>query len=113
MIRSFIATLVLFAGTGWADMASMRDRLPKLVELKNQGLVGEKLDGTVGTVKDDAGAASVVAAENQDRLSIYQERARQSKVGLPEFLKVMGEERIKKEPSGRFVQDASGSWKRK
>lgn len=113
-MKKLLLALVTFACVGaWADMASMSARLPKLVELKEQGLLGEKRDGMIGVVKQGGEAASVADAENKDRLAIYQERANAGKVGLPEFLKIMGEQRIQKEPGGRYIQDGSGNWVKK
>ena len=113
MNKILLAVFAFATCVSWADMASMAARIPKLVELKDQGIIGEKRDGMVGAVKSSADAADVVAAENKDRLTIYQERAATAKVGLTEFLKVMGDERIQKEPAGRYVQDASGAWIKK
>jgi uncharacterized protein len=96
-----------------ADLSSMAARVHQLVPLKEKGLVGEKRDGMVGVVKDGENAAEVVAAENRDRLEIYQARAREGGVALPAFMKIMGEERQKKEPGGRMIQNESGNWIRK
>ncbi len=104
---------LLLTGSVYADLESMKARVPKLVALKDAGLVGEKRDGMVGVVKSGADAASVVAAENKDRLEVYQARAKESGVALPAFMKVMGEERTKRESSGRFIQNDRGDWTKK
>jgi uncharacterized protein len=96
-----------------ADLNSMRERIPTLVEMKEKGTVGEQLDGLLGVVSQAAGAEAVVKAENADRLSVYKDRAKSQGVDLATFMKVMGEERIKQEKSGRYVQDAQGRWTKK
>lgn len=111
--RTLWILCLLFSGSVFADLESMKARVPKLVELKERGLIGEKRDGMVGVVKDGGDAASVVAAENKDRLEVYQARAKESGVALPTFMKVMGEERTKKESSGRFIQNEKGEWAKK
>ena len=109
--------LVLFLTMGssisLADLASMRARVPQIIALKDKGVIGEKLDGLLGVVKASSKAKSVVKAENKDRLSVYKKRAKKGGTSLPTFMKVMGEERIKKEKPGRFIQNAQGSWVKK
>lgn len=95
------------------DMASMRARIPEVVDLKDKGVVGEQLDGLLGVVNGVGSADAVVRAENADRLAVYKERARSQGVDLPTFMKVMGEERIKQEKAGRHVQNAQGQWMKK
>lgn len=112
-MKTTISVLVaVFALSSYADLASMQARIPKVVELKDKGYIGEKGDGMLGVIKDAEGASSVVAAENKDRLEVYQARAKESGVSLPQFMKVMGEERTKKEPSGRSIQ-TGGDWTKK
>lgn len=104
---------VLFSLPALAGIDSMRARIPQLVELKDKGAVGEQKDGLLGVVSDAAGADSVVNGENADRLSVYKDRAKSQGVDLATFMKVMGEERIKQEKSGRYVHDAQGRWTKK
>lgn len=111
---SAIAALCLTVGlSAVADLESMRARVPRIIELKDQGTVGEKLDGLLGVVSSSGEAQSVVTAENADRLEVYKERAKQGSVGLETFMKVMGDERIAKEKPGRMVQDKQGNWTKK
>lgn len=113
-MKTLFAALVLSLGLpAFADMDSMRARVPQVVELKEKGAVGEQLDGLLGVVSGGGSADSVVKAENADRLSVYKDRAKSQGVDLATFMKVMGEERIKQEKPGRHVQDASGQWKKK
>jgi uncharacterized protein len=105
--------IALLTSPAFADINSMRARVPQVVELKDKGAIGEQLDGLLGVVAGAAGADGLVKAENADRLTVYKDRAKSQGVDLPTFMKVMGEERIKQEKSGRFVQDASGKWIKK
>ncbi len=104
---------LVLALPAFADINSMRARVPQVAELKDKGSIGEQLDGLLGVVSGGGGADSVVAAENADRLSVYKDRAKSQGVDLATFMKVMGEERIKGEKSGRHVQDAQGKWIKK
>lgn len=114
MKRALLSILfVLLATPVPANIDAMRARVPQVVELKEKGAIGEKLDGLLGVVNGAGGADSVVQSENADRLSVYKDRAKSQGVDLATFMKVMGEERIKQEKSGRYVQDAQGQWTKK
>lgn len=110
LLLSFCWFLALPA---FANLDAMRARVPELVELKDKGAVGEQLDGLLGVVNASGSADAVVRAENADRLSVYKDRAKSQGVDLTTFMKVMGEERIKQEKSGRYVQDAQSRWIKK
>ena len=110
---SLFIVLILFSQSAFASVASMRARIPQVVKLKDSGHIGEKRDGLLGVVKSSPEASKVVAEENKDRLEVYKTRASSQGHPLPTFMKVMGDERIKKEKSGRYIQDAAGSWKKK
>ncbi len=114
MKRALLTILFVFlAVPALANLDAMRARVPQVVELKDKGAVGEQLDGLLGVVNGAGGADSVVREENGDRLSVYKDRAKSQGVDLTTFMKVMGEERIKGEKPGRYVQDAQGKWTKK
>jgi len=94
--------------------ARMQQRLPTIVELKSEGLVGENNKGYLEFVPGAAKKqANVVSAENKDRESVYGAIAKQQGA-TPQ---VVGERRAKqiaqKASSGSWLQDASGKWYRK
>ena len=94
--------------------ARMQQRLPTIVELKSEGLVGENNKGYLEFVPEAAKKqANVVSAENKDRESVYGAIAKQQGA-TPQ---VVGERRAKqiaqKASSGSWLQDASGKWYRK
>ena len=116
MKRWALAAMLLWmtqAAPARADLASMRARVPDVVALKEKGAVGEQLDGLLGVVNPSGNADAIVKAENADRLSVYKQRAASGGHDLATFMKVMGEERIRQEKSGRYVQDAQGKWIKK
>jgi len=94
--------------------ARMQQRLPAIVELKSEGLIGENNKGYLefvpGAVKKQA---DVVSAENKDRDSVYGAIAKQQ--GTSQQL--VGERRAnqigQKASSGSWLQDPSGKWYRK
>jgi uncharacterized protein YdbL (DUF1318 family) len=94
--------------------ARMQNRLPSIVKLKSDGLVGENNKGYLefvpGAAKKDA---NIIAAENNDRQAVYGAIAKQQGT-TP---KLVGERRAKqigqKASSGSWLQDSSGKWYRK
>lgn len=113
MNKTLFVALAVLAGTAHADLESMRARVPKVVELKDKGLVGEQPDGLLGVVSDGGDAASVVADENKDRLEEYKKRAAEQGQSVETLMKVLGEARIRNEKSGRFIKGGAGGWAKK
>ena len=94
--------------------ARMQNRLPTIVKLKSDGLVGENNKGYLEFVPGAAKKnANIIAAENNDRQAVYGAIAKQQGT-TP---KLVGERRAKqigqKASSGSWLQDSSGKWYRK
>jgi len=120
--RSFVVwfstfTVIFFAISSMAfaqDIkARFKDRLPKIIELKSKGIIGENNQGYlefVGSVKQMQG---VVEAENMDRRTVYEEIAGQQgttvqAVGQRRALQLRDLAR-----PGDWVQDDIDRWYRK
>ena len=94
--------------------ARMQERLPTIVQMKSEGIVGENNKGYLEFVP---GAAqkneSTITAENNDRKSVYSAIAGQQKT-TPELV---GERRAiqiaEKAAPGEWLQDQSGKWYKK
>lgn len=97
----------------FADINSMRARLPKIVELKDKGLVGEQADGYLGVVEDKEGASAVVAEENADRKGVYSDRAKAQGQSVEVFGAVIGGAKTRDEQPGRFIKNSAGKWMKK
>lgn len=104
---------LVFSFAAFSDINTMRARLPKIVDLKSKGYIGEQADGFLGVVENKEGASSVVAEENADRRSVYSERAKSQGKSLEVFSSVIGAAKVRDEQAGRFIRDASGKWKKK
>ena len=100
--------------TARADLETMKARVPHVVDLKDQGLIGEQPDGYLGVVKaGNAAAKKIVDEENQDRQNEYRSRAK-TQDETPEVVsQVLGQARIRQEKSGRFVRTEKGDWIKK
>ena len=101
---------------------SMQDRHAQLQPLYSSGAVGLTRDGNVALrdanavpLAQRAQANNLVAAENQDRASLYREIARAN--AKPEWendiRSTFAQRWIDKAQSGWYYQNASGAWTRK
>lgn len=93
--------------------ARMRARLPVIVKLKAQGIVGENNKGFLTVLKNAGGKKGVVDAENKDRRIIYAAIAKKQKttpalVGQRRALQI-----AKKADPGTMIQNAAGKWQKK
>jgi len=110
-----IAVLFLFSASVSAGgiKARMKSRLPKIVELKAAGVIGETHAGLLAFVGSKKEAQDLVAAENQDRKKVYQAIAKQQGTTA----KVVGQRRAlqiaNKAKPGEWLQDADGKWRQK
>ena len=113
-------TLVIFTAEGNCfaganDIkARMQQRLPTIVKLKADGIVGENNKGYLefvpGAAKKDP---NTVSAENDDRQAVYGAIAKQQGTSP----QLVGERRAnqigQKASSGSWLQDPSGKWYKK
>jgi len=112
-----IATLGILATSAWGGAkeikARMAERLPVIMELKQQGIVGENNQGYLEFVGSAQEKADVIAAENQDRKTVYNAIAKKTGT-TPE---IVGQRRAQQiadiAGSREWLQDESGQWKQK
>jgi uncharacterized protein YdbL (DUF1318 family) len=109
----FVVEAECFAGA--ADIkARMQARLPAIVQLKAEGIIGESNKGYLefvpGAVRRGEGT---IQEENSDRQAVYSAIARQQKTST----ELVGQRRAiqisEKAISGEWIQDKSGKWLRK
>jgi len=98
--------------TAWAqDIKSrMRARLPELVALKADGVIGENNQGFLTVLKAPTDKEAVVTAENDDRRKIYAAIAKKQNttpalVGQRRALQI-----AKKAVPGTMIQGRDGQW---
>jgi uncharacterized protein YdbL (DUF1318 family) len=94
--------------------ARMQDRLPTIVQMKAEGVVGENNRGFLAFVPGAAQKMQgVVADENKDRQMVYSAIAKQQGTTA----ELVGERRAiqiaEKAASGEWLQDESGKWYKK
>ncbi len=115
----FVATVVagvfLFSASAFcADIkARMKDRLPRIIELKAAGIIGENNQGFLAFIGGDQSEKALVDAENQDRQRVYGAIAKQQGTTAD----VVGRRRAlqiaENAKPGEWLQDAGGKWVQK
>lgn len=113
VLLTFTTEGLCFAGA--SDIkARMQERLPTIVQMKADGIIGENNQGFLEFVP---GAAkkneSVVSAENNDRQVVYNAIAKQQNTTA----ELVGQRRAiqiaENASSGEWLEDESGKWYKK
>ena len=111
----FLILSLVFSVSGnivFADFGSrMKERLPSLVQAKDQGKVGEGTDGFVYVRESDSEKIKkMVAAENEDRKMLF--KAMSSKTGgsVDEVANKFSKALVKKSKKGHWFRKSSGEW---
>lgn len=110
----FVFTAILFATSSVSfaqDIkARFKERLPKIIELKSKGIIGENNQGYLVFVGSVRQMQDVVEAENRDRRIVYEEIARQQGTTV----QTVGQRRALQlrdlANPGDWVQDNAGRW---
>lgn len=86
-----------------------------LEEAKQMGYVGEQADGYVGVVSPGAPAEArdLVGKVNADRRARYGEIAKRNNAEPRAVESLAGQRLMERTPSGGFVMDGAGGWRRK
>lgn len=116
VIGLLIFSFVLSCSTSaWAEdiKSRMRTRLPELVAMKAQGVIGENNQGYLTLLKPSTDKKAVMAAENEDRRKIYTAIAKKQKTTA----ELVGQRRAlqiaKKADPGTMIQSSGGEWRKK
>lgn len=94
---------------------NMIKRLPRIQELKKDGLIGENQQGYLEAVQSSLPAADkeVIEAENADRKSVYEAIARQQGTTSELVGKLRAKKIFEQAKSGEFLKQEDGTWSRK
>jgi uncharacterized protein YdbL (DUF1318 family) len=85
-----------------------------LEQAKEQGVVGEQLNGLLGTVGTASPEVQTLVSDvNSRRLKLFNEIAKDKGQPLAAVQAVSGQEFIGKTAKGHYVQNASGAWVKK
>lgn len=85
-----------------------------LEQAKAQGVVGEQLDGLLGTVGTASPEVQALVSDvNSRRLKLFTQIAKDKGQPLAAVQAVSGQEFIGKTAKGHYVQNANGAWVKK
>jgi uncharacterized protein YdbL (DUF1318 family) len=102
-----------------AVIESRRARLPAIIKAMAAGCLGENHQGLLEPKPGpgcDADAPSLAAAENKDRMMLYQTLVEQNKMPPGDLARVQqafAKAHRERAPPGSWVQDDAGRWTRK
>jgi uncharacterized protein YdbL (DUF1318 family) len=114
-ILTFTVILLAISSVSFAQdiKARFKERLPKIIELKSQGIIGENNQGYLEFVGSTRQMQDLVDAENRDRRSVYEGIAKQQGTTV----QTVGQRRALQlrdlANPGDWVQDDAGRWYRK
>ena len=94
---------------------NMIKRLPRIQELKKDGLIGENQQGYLEAVQSNLPAADkeLIEAENADRKAVYEAIARQQGTTAELVGKLRAKKIFEQAKSGEFLKQEDGTWKKK
>lgn len=94
---------------------SMQERYSKLLQAKDQGLVGEAWNGLVSVVQDNVpqDIRDMVEAENKDRRALFQIIAKETGTSVQEVARQNRIRMYRLAKDEHFLQDQNRSWVRK
>lgn len=109
----FICLVLGTAAWGGSIKERMLQRQPVIVDLKAQGVVGETNNGYLGYVTAQQPSPDVIAAENQDRKTIYTKIAEQQQISVSLVEKRRAQVLAERALAGEYIQNEAGAWIKK
>jgi uncharacterized protein len=82
----------------------------ELSDAKEQGLVGERVDGLLGAISTSYEVRELVNSINAQRLAVYKQIAEKNAMSIDQVSVLAGEKAIKKTPKGQYIQNTAGQW---
>ncbi len=107
----FVVTVSL----SWADgiKLRMKQRLPSIVQMKQQGVIGENERGYLEYLSGNKLNKEIIDAEKSDRQKVYGMIAKQQGVTIDKVERLRAHQIVKKTVKGEFLKKEGGSWYRK
>ena len=91
----------------------MKNRLPVIIELKNNGIIGENSLGYLEFVGAAREKQEVVMAENKDRETVYKAIAGKQKTTADKVGKRRAQQIAQKADTGEWLKNEKGKWYKK
>jgi uncharacterized protein YdbL (DUF1318 family) len=122
-MRKITALVILFClclPTLQADNAetikqNMIKRLPRIQELKKDGMIGENQQGYLEAVQSNIPAAdkAVIEDENADRKTVYEAIAKQQGTTIELVGKLRAKKIFEQAKTGEYLKKDDGTWSKK
>ena len=113
----FIVCLLIASTVLRADADEIKDRmkqrLPVIIQLKQQGFIGENAEGYLEFVSSKKVNEDVVASENSDRKAVYSIIAKQQGVPVEKVGELRAVQIVQKASPGEYLKKSDGTWYRK
>ena len=108
-------SLVAVVPITWADGIKdrMKQRLPQIIQMKQQGVIGENDKGYLEYVSGKRPNQEIVEAENSDRRKVYEMIAKQQGVSIQKVEQLRAAQIVKKAIKGEMLKRSDGSWYKK
>lgn len=99
----------------WAEgiKERMKQRLPQIVQIKKEGLIGENHKGYLEYVTEKRPHQEMVEAENSDRRKVYEMIAKNQGVSVEKVEVLRAAQIVEKAAKGEMLKRSDGSWYRK
>ncbi|MEA1968662.1 MAG: DUF1318 domain-containing protein [Thermodesulfobacteriota bacterium] len=110
VVFSFFAVQAVFAGN---IKERMKKRLPQIVQMKKQGIIGENFRGYLEFVSAKKINEALVANENRDRKKIYSAIAKQQNAAIKKVEELRGIQIVQKAHKGEYLKKKDGTWYKK
>ena len=108
-----LSTTVVYSQGAKEIKDRMKERLGTIVELKNNGIVGENNLGYLEFVGGKKEKEDVVAAENKDRAKVYEAIAKKQNTTVDKVGERRAIQIAEKADPGDWLKDSSGKWYQK
>jgi len=82
----------------------------ELSDAKQQGLVGERVDGLLGAIGTSREVKDLVNDINAQRLAVYKQIAEKNAMTIEQVSVLAGQKAITKTPRGQYIQNTAGQW---
>ncbi|MBF0467356.1 MAG: YdbL family protein [Desulfamplus sp.] len=107
--------LLIIADNGLTDDIKdrMRQRLPTIVQMKQQGIIGENTSGYLEYVSGNRVNQDIVNSENRDRKEVYSIIAQQQGVPVEKVEQLRALQIVQKAVAGEFLKKEDGTWYQK
>ncbi len=113
LVCSVILAQTCLAGNIRQIKQRMKQRLPVIVKMKHQGVIGENSNGYLEFVTKTKINENIVTQENKDRRMVYSMIASQQGVSIQKVESLRALQIVRKAGKGDYFKKKNGTWYKK